>query len=246
MKGGQLVTAYHGCDVSVRDALVRGQLTHLKQSDNSWDWLGPGTYFFEDDPARALLFAQASASHPEKMLTKQAIATPAVVGALLCVGNCLDMTTQAGIDEFRSAYEELVRRSAAAGIPVPTNYKAGEEDEDVLLRQLDRAVFVVLHDIRARASKAEAERNPGKPPAYPPYDLVRGAFPQGEPVAPSSAFQCRSHIQLALRDERCVLGWFLLPGDKLLSDAELAQAKALLQAKNTARKPRVRATPASK
>ena len=43
---GQIVLAYHGCDVTVRDGLVRGELTP-RISSNAYDWLGDGLYFFE-------------------------------------------------------------------------------------------------------------------------------------------------------------------------------------------------------
>lgn len=228
VRGGHLVLAYHGCDVSVRDELISGQLPHLQISSNPYDWLGPGTYFFEDDPVRALLFARASADHPEKMLTRKAIVTPAVVGAILCVGNVLDMTTQAGIDEFQRAHAELVRRAGKSASELPQNMPAASDDLDILLRKLDRAVFVLLHELRREQGLA-------------PYDLVRGAFLQGEPVATSSAFRNRTHVQLALLNPACVAGWILPPGDKLLDAAELAKAKAELQRANSKRKPRMRA-----
>ncbi|WP_343627545.1 hypothetical protein [Roseateles sp.] len=60
MNDGALVIAYHGCDVTVRDRLIRGTLRQLSPSANRYDWLGSGVYFFEGDAERALDFATTS------------------------------------------------------------------------------------------------------------------------------------------------------------------------------------------
>ena len=80
---GQLVVAYHGCDRATEDALVSGELTSLDTSDNPYDWLGPGMYFFQDDWRRALMFAQASADNPTRKFTARPITNPSVVGAIM-------------------------------------------------------------------------------------------------------------------------------------------------------------------
>ncbi|MGY8524630.1 hypothetical protein [Paracidovorax citrulli] len=49
MSAGHLLVAYHGCDIVVRDTLVAGKLAALRHSRNKYDWLGPGSYFFEGD-----------------------------------------------------------------------------------------------------------------------------------------------------------------------------------------------------
>lgn len=215
---GALTLAYHGCDVSVRDQLVRGSLSGLTASKNRYDWLGPGSYFFVNDPARALHFAHASRDNPDKNYTRQPIVRPAVVGAVLCVSRWLDMTTQEGMGNWLSAYETLVEERGAAGKKMPENKKADDEDEVVLLRQLDNAVFTLLPKVRA-ASK------------LPEIQAVRGAFYQGKPLADSSSeFREHTHVQIALIDSTCVQGWFLPPGELLLSDGDLAQAQANLTA----------------
>lgn len=101
MNDGHLQIGYHGCDVTVRDALVSGSLSP-ESSDNQYDWLGPGFYMFEGDADRALAFAEAAADQPQRRLTARPIATPAVVGCIFSVHRCLDMTTKAGRLEFAS------------------------------------------------------------------------------------------------------------------------------------------------
>ena len=41
-----------------------------------------------------------------------------------------------------------------------------------------------------------------------PYDTVRGAFTEGEPVYPGAGFSSEAHIQIAVRNRRSILGIF--------------------------------------
>lgn len=231
MSLGSALIVYHGCDITTRDDLISGRLKHLSHSNNRYDWLGPGAYFFEGDVERALLFAQASSRNPDKRYTAKPIATPAVVGAVLQVKNWLDMTTQAGIKEFSLAYQAFADGLNAAGKPVPENRPASDTDTDVIYRALDNAVFTWLH--RARESQD---------PPLPSFQAVRAAFHQGEAVAPTSGFHANTHIQISLRDNACVIGWFLPAGAELLTEHQYAEAKDRLSAvQSSNKKPRIRA-----
>lgn len=230
MKTGQLVIAYHGCDITLRDDLVSGRVIELNPSANKYDWLGGGAYFFENDYKRALMFASAAQANPTKRFTKHPIATPAVVGAILQFDFILDMTTQEGIEEYCLAYEAMVGYLTANDLPEPKNSKANDDDEDIIVRQLDSDVFNFMHQIRGNTGQ-------------PMFQAVRSAFPQGEAVAPSSAFKRSSHIQIALRENACVRAWFLPSGAKLMTEDQYVAAKAKLataKASYSAQKPRVR------
>lgn len=61
----------------------------LTASTNEWDWLGPGVYFWEQNPARALEYAIDSANNKQK--NKVRIATPFVIGSIIELGNCLNL-----------------------------------------------------------------------------------------------------------------------------------------------------------
>ena len=78
-----LLIGFHGCDESVRDAIVADK-TMLRASQNKYDWLGTGFYFWEGNYARALDFA----THPPG---KKQIKKPAVLGAVLELGYCFDL-----------------------------------------------------------------------------------------------------------------------------------------------------------
>lgn len=211
MSAHGLVVAYHGCDITVRDDLISGKLAQLKHSENPYDWLGPGAYFFENDLERAHIFAKASADAPDQLYTAKPIATPAVVGAILKVGRWLDMTHQEGIQLFKEADSAFIAGLQASNAQIPVNAPAHEGDVDILHRSRDRAVFGFIHD-----------QQPGV------FDAVRGAFAQGDHVSDNSGFRLRTHVQIALLNDSCVLGWFLPPKARLLDTAEYADAKASL------------------
>lgn len=62
-----------------------------------------------------------------------------------------------------------------------------------------------LRDLRARVSKdSKVER----------YQSVRAAFLEGEPLYDGAGFKAKNHIQIAVRDTDCILGYFRLPGLK--------------------------------
>ena len=85
------VLAFHGCDKSVGDRLVNGE--PFKASDNEFDWLGPGIYFWENNWQRGLEFAT---EHMKRKGSK--ITVPFVVGAVIDLGSCLDLTTKVSVD----------------------------------------------------------------------------------------------------------------------------------------------------
>ncbi len=56
----RIIFGYHGCDSRVADSVLLGK-TKLVASENAYDWLGSGIYFWEHGPARALEWAEAQA-----------------------------------------------------------------------------------------------------------------------------------------------------------------------------------------
>jgi hypothetical protein len=80
--------------------MLSGRAKFLR-SENDYDWLGPGVYFWETNPGRALEFAE------EKKSRNQGISEAFVVGAVVDLGMCLDLTTKDSIDDLRNAYASL-------------------------------------------------------------------------------------------------------------------------------------------
>ena len=52
-----LVIAFHGCDVRVRDKLLNNP-DEIEISQRPYDWLGHGMYFWENNYERALQWAE--------------------------------------------------------------------------------------------------------------------------------------------------------------------------------------------
>lgn len=221
---GQVVLAYHGCDISIRDRLVRGEI-EPKISRNSYDWLGDGFYFFEGDQHRAQKLAEAAHIRPTHLLTKQPIAKPAVVGAVLEVDRWFDLTTQIGILNFTKASTALILAHTEEGTAIPVNKPAFPGDEDLLHRAFDKAVCDMVDEYRAMVFEKALENSDAESIiANAPYQAARGAFEQGKLIADGSSIHSDTHIQIAVRDLRCIKGWFLVPGDTLLADADLEDA----------------------
>ncbi len=181
------VLGYHGCSRATAEGLLSGNA--FRVSRNSYDWLGDGIYFWEANPLRGLEFhreAQARRKKPDD--------DASVVGAVINLGYCLDLATSTAIEAIVSAYENLSRRLAAVGQPLPTN-AAGA---DRVLRRLDREVINYLHAVREDQNLA-------------PFDTVRGFFTEGEEAFPGAGIRKKTHIQIAVRNRDCIRGVFRVP-----------------------------------
>lgn len=176
------VLGFHGCDKSVADKLVEGE--KFKTSKNEYDWLGSGTYFWEANPQRGLDFAEELKRREDRN-----VKNPAVVGAVIDLGLCLDLTSHAGIRQVKSAYHHFIDVSEKAGAELPKN------SPDLLRRNLDCAVMEALHAAREREG-------------YPPFDTVRGVFIEGDSVFPDAGIRDKTHIQIAVRNPDCIIGAF--------------------------------------
>jgi hypothetical protein len=177
------VLAYHGCDGEVAERLLRKEPFAFSQ--NEWDWLGAGIYFWEANPARGLAFAAESAQRNGKI-----IQNPTVIGAAIDLGFCLDLTTSLGLGETKAAYAELESFSLRAGVTLPRNKPDGRNN-------LDCAVLNLVHRLR-EGSK-------------PSFDTVRGIFIESPTLYPGSAFGSKNHIQIAVRNPACIKGVFRVP-----------------------------------
>ncbi len=185
------ILGYHGCDGSVGERILNGE--PFKQSNNDYDWLGPGIYFWEANPMRGLDFAREA-----KRRKLSDIRTPFVIGAVISLGLCLDLTTSPGIAQVRAAHKSLVELATARHLELPKNTTGG------LLRRLDRAVIQMVHTIR----KDQGEQA---------IDTVKGVFIEGGPAYEGSGFHEKTHIQIAVCNPDCIKGVFRVPDAQLRS-----------------------------
>jgi hypothetical protein len=118
------VLGYHGCDRGVAEQVISGD--PFQPSDNDYDWLGHGIYFWESNPARGLEFAT------ELKAKRNRIVEPYVVGAAIDLGYCLDLLSASGIQAVEAGYESFCQVMAASESPMPANHGG----HDLLLRKL--------------------------------------------------------------------------------------------------------------
>ena len=176
------VLAYHGCDVAVAEKLLAGD--SFEFSENDYDWLGNGIYFWEASPQRGLDFAIELTARRDSRVT-----LPTVVGVAVELGFCLDLTTKAGIDQVRVAYDKFITNCKTKGVPVPIN------GPHPLLRKLDCAVITTLHGIRGQGN-------------LDPIDTVKGVFLEGKPIYPNSGLLDKTHTQICVRNPDRIKGIF--------------------------------------
>lgn len=182
------VLGFHGCDESVGEKVLRTQNEHLTPSNNKWDWLGPGIYFWESSPARAMQFCGEAVD--KKFLTNGAIKKPFVIGAVIDLGLCLNLFDSAALNELRVAYKRLAAAFKGSGTDMPKN-----QGKDRAARYRDTLVINALHESRIREG-------------YEPYSTVRGGFPEGRPAYPGAGFSEKAHIQIAVRDPKFIKSYF--------------------------------------
>ena len=187
-----LLIGFHGCDKATRNKIVNNR-TMLNSSKNDYDWLGNGMYFWENNPLRALDFAQDLHSNPRN--SKPPIESPAVLGAVIDLGLCLDLLESKFIELIRQSFENLTAAYLQLDLTLPKNSALGLS-KLLLIRKLDCAVIENLHNYRS----TEKLR---------PFDSSRGVFIEGDPLYPSAGFYEKSHIQLCIRNPNCIKGFFI-------------------------------------
>jgi hypothetical protein len=177
-----LVLGFHGCDSSVRDAIINGESV-LNASQNNYDWLGAGIYFWENDCDRAFDFAK---NHPARQIN-----SPSVLGAVIDPGYCLNLLNTKDRELIKEAHEtfnEPLEENNIGKSKILAN-KNGR-------RNLDYAVIEKVHYARQTLNQ-------------PPFESVRSAFIEGRELYPGAGFRDKSHIQLCIRNPNCIKGFFI-------------------------------------
>lgn len=173
----RIILGYHGAKggeaADFARKLVLGEISveEWRPSENEFDWLGQGIYFWEHSPERARRWAGPDG---------------AVVGAVIQLGHCLDLTdiryTALLPDSFAAVKKEYDQKQ----LPLPRN--SGNELKN---RKLDCLVINNLATVTVGH-----------------VQTVRGAFEEGDEAFPGAALKKETHIQVAVRDPACILGIF--------------------------------------
>jgi hypothetical protein len=179
------VTGYHSCNKEIGLKVLNGQ-DSFRASNNRWDWLGLGLYFWEQNPLRALEYAIDSAKGEQ--FNKVRIKIPFVLGTSIHLGKCLNLLEPQSLSIMAATYGCLVQIFECSGLPLPQN--------DGPKRLLDCAVIKFVHQFNAMFG-------------VPPYDTVRAAFQEGNEVFPSATFTTQSHLQICVCNLEMIKGYFL-------------------------------------
>lgn len=178
------ITGYHSCDRDTGIKVLNGEMD-LEPSNNKWDWLGEGVYFWELNPKRAIEYAIECAEGTQ--FNKKRINTPFVLGATIELGRCLNLIEPESIALLKKGYTELERIIKETGKKMPVNIDNN--------RRLDCAVILHLQ---------QAAKELGKP-----YETVRCAFNEGQPIYPGTTIASRNHIQVSVINREMIRGYFL-------------------------------------
>lgn len=191
-KSPHFVLGFHGCDKTVADAVLNSQTEHLKPSQNTYDWLGNGVYFWLNDPQRAYEWAcQTKKRKPE--LIKE----PYVIGAIIDLGYCLNLCERPSIQILKKSYNELRDSFRLLGYDINDKIKNKAPDEGGfnLIRPLDCAVINNIQNL-----SQDGKTN---------FDTVYGYFQEGSDAFEGAGIKEKSHIQICVRNIDCILGYFL-------------------------------------
>lgn len=168
------IVAYHGTTAYQADRLVAGH--PFKPSDNSDDWLGHGVYFWEYAPKQAWWWAEKF-----KKLEK-----PAVVGAMIRLGNCFDLLDPANVQSLEALHAAMMQKWHQTDAEIPEN---GNQHKN-----LDCAIFNHYYSLAGEASR--------------PIDTARAVYVPTESakrVWKRSWIYEEAHIQICVRNQQNIL-----------------------------------------
>ena len=143
------------------------------------------SYFWEDSYARAKSWAVEESRRRGSRIQRSA-----VLGAVIDLGNCLNLADAEALKQVKAAHDEYKRLCNSAGIEMAKNRGA-----DLRARYLDCAVMESFHQLR---------REQGKPA----FDTVRGFFIEGRELYNGAGFRELDHIQICVRSLNQIIGFF--------------------------------------
>ena len=191
-KTPQIVLGFHGCDQSVVDRVLFSSTEHLHPSHNDYDWLGGGIYFWLNDPVRAYEWAEQASKRKSSRVKH-----PAVIGAVIDLGNCLNLCERASVQLLQKSYEDL--SSLFESLPFSINDTFANKKPDsggfMLLRELDCLIIEHVHELMQNEKIS--------------FDTVYGYFQEGQDAFPGAGIKEKTHIQIAVRNTDCIKGYFL-------------------------------------
>jgi len=168
------VIGYHGTDMAAAERLVSGEEFQPSDADN--EWFGKGVYFWEHAFKQAWRWSR----------DYKRFGRPAVVGAVIRLGNRLDLVDPGNVTVFREFSRALLDDYARAKVAPPRNFRTH--------KRLDCAVFNYMYGHLERANR--------------PLDTARAVYyplSGARRVVKGSWISEETHIQICVRNPRSVL-----------------------------------------
>lgn len=136
------------------------------------------------------------------------------MGAVIYLEYCLDLTQRKNATIIKESYNSLIEESVRLGI----RNKEGRRGEtgNLPLRYLDCAVIRAIHNFNAEHG-------------YKEYDSVRAAFWEGNELYDTAGFRDKNHIQICIRNPKCILGCFLPYTKNIGNDAKIYNKNTILK-----------------
>jgi hypothetical protein len=168
------VVAFHGTRTNEADRLVSGH--PFRFSDNTDDWLGGGVYFWEYAPKQAWWWAKEFKKYEG----------PAVVGAMIRLGNCFDLLDPANVQSIKGVHAAMMKKWHSTDTEIPQN---GNQHKN-----LDCAVFNHFYELAAEKSR--------------PIDTARSVYvptKSAKRIWKRSWIYEEAHIQICVRNQQNIL-----------------------------------------
>jgi len=136
LRDSRIVLGYHGTSIErAQTILLSGQFI---PSENDYDWLGHGVYFWEYAPIRAWQWAR-------QMYRDRG----AVVEAEIELGFCLDLTDSRYTKALKLAYDRIREAYANDRKPLPENKHKANRLDCLVINYLVQEIIVECDTVRA-------------------------------------------------------------------------------------------------
>lgn len=197
-----LIIGFHGCDKYAAEALINNPNT-IRISEEPHDWLGHGMYFWENNEERAMQWAVE-----RQQRKKRPVADAAVIGAVLQLGYCCDLTDSRFIRLLKDHYKAMEEIYSKSGDPMPVNRDLSTDPyKNKLLRVLDCTVIEFTHTYIAEQYEKDKKAHGFSDLKI--FDSTRGVFTEGGPIYDGAEIFEKTHIQICIRNSNCIKGFFL-------------------------------------
>lgn len=131
-----LVLGFHGCTKNTFEQVLYHH-QELEPSNNTYDWLGNGIYFWENSYDRAIDWALSHYKNEDA----------AVIGTVLDLGFCLDLMDFSSREVLKAGYDILVEECKQFCVQLPVNKNIGKKFI-LILDFMKKHIFRFVSEIR--------------------------------------------------------------------------------------------------